>query len=54
MNNQNDAPLWQLLAALLTIYIVWGSTYLGIRFALQGGFPPFFLGGIRLEVTIWR
>lgn len=51
MNNQNDAPLWQLLAALLTIYIVWGSTYLGIRFALQGGFPPFFLGGIRFAVA---
>ncbi len=28
------------VAALLIVYIVWGSTYLGIRFALEGGFPP--------------
>lgn len=37
----------RLILALLTIYLVWGSTYLGIRFALEGGFPPFWLGGIR-------
>ena len=27
-------------AALAIVYVVWGSTYLGIRFALEGGFPP--------------
>lgn len=26
--------------ALAAVYLVWGSTYLGIRFALEGGYPP--------------
>ena len=26
--------------ALAIVYVVWGSTYLGIRFALEGGWPP--------------
>lgn len=32
--------------ALLTLYVVWGSTYLGIRFALES-YPPFLLAGMR-------
>ncbi|HUH89950.1 MAG TPA: drug/metabolite exporter YedA [Lysobacter sp.] len=32
--------------ALLTLYVVWGSTYLGIRFALES-YPPFLLAGLR-------
>ncbi len=31
---------------LLTLYLVWGSTYLGIRFALEN-YPPFLLAGMR-------
>jgi drug/metabolite transporter (DMT)-like permease len=31
--------------------VIWGSTYLAIRFALEGGFPPFLLGGIRFLVA---
>lgn len=27
--------------ALAAVYLIWGSTYLGIRFALEGGWPPF-------------
>lgn len=26
--------------ALAIVYLVWGSTYLAIRFALEGGYPP--------------
>lgn len=26
--------------ALAIVYVVWGSTYLAIRFALEGGYPP--------------
>jgi hypothetical protein len=26
--------------ALTAVYLIWGSTYLGIRFALEGGWPP--------------
>jgi drug/metabolite transporter (DMT)-like permease len=31
---------------LLTLYVIWGSTYLGIRFALES-YPPFLLAGVR-------
>lgn len=37
--------------ALAAVYVIWGSTYLAIRFALEGGFPPFLLGGIRFLVA---
>ena len=32
--------------ALLALYVIWGSTYLGIRFALES-YPPFLLAGVR-------
>jgi drug/metabolite transporter (DMT)-like permease len=28
------------VVALAIVYVVWGSTYLAIRFALEGGWPP--------------
>lgn len=37
--------------AMATLYLVWGSTYLAIRFALEGGFPPFLLGGARFLIA---
>ena len=37
--------------ALAAVYVIWGSTYLAIRFALEGGFPPFLLGGIRFTIA---
>ncbi len=37
--------------ALASVYLIWGSTYLGIRFALEGGFPPFMLGALRFLVA---
>ncbi len=44
--------------ALLALYIVWGSTYLGIRFAVET-IPPFLHAGIRFLVSglilvLWR
>jgi drug/metabolite transporter (DMT)-like permease len=36
--------------ALLTLYIVWGSTYLGIKVAIET-IPPFFHAGIRFLVS---
>jgi drug/metabolite transporter (DMT)-like permease len=42
---ESTEKTWILLA-LLTVYIVWGTTYLGIRIALQS-FPPFLLIGTR-------
>src|SRR5204863_2345541 len=35
-----------LVPALLACYVIWGSTYLGIRFALES-FPPFLQMGTR-------
>lgn len=37
--------------ALAAVYLIWGSTYLGIRFALEGGIPPFLLGSTRFLVA---
>ena len=33
--------------ALASVYILWGSTYLAIRFALES-YPPFLLGAGRM------
>src|SRR5438045_4811617 len=37
------------ILALLAVYVVWGSTYLGIKIALTG-YAPFALGAIRMVV----
>lgn len=48
---QITPPLSKLvLIALLTVYIVWGSTYFAIRYALLS-FPPFFQMGTRFLVA---
>ncbi|WP_338863346.1 drug/metabolite exporter YedA [Myxococcus stipitatus] len=44
---QAGAQRGRILLCLLTLYLVWGSTYLGIRFVLQGGMPPFLTAGAR-------
>lgn len=36
--------------ALASVYILWGSTYLAIRFALAS-YPPFLLGAIRMSIA---
>jgi drug/metabolite transporter (DMT)-like permease len=36
--------------ALLAVYVIWGSTYLAIRFAIEG-FPPFLMAGIRFVIA---
>jgi drug/metabolite transporter (DMT)-like permease len=36
--------------ALITLYIVWGSTYLGIKVAIET-IPPFFHAGIRFLIS---
>jgi drug/metabolite transporter (DMT)-like permease len=40
-----------LIFCLLALYLIWGSTYLGIRWALEGGFPPLRLGGLRFTLA---
>ncbi|NII09832.1 drug/metabolite exporter YedA [Oleiagrimonas sp. C23AA] len=41
---------WLVPLALGTLYVVWGSTYLGIRFALES-YPPFALAAIRFAIA---
>jgi drug/metabolite transporter (DMT)-like permease len=36
--------------ALFSMYVIWGSTYIAIKFGLEG-FPPFLLIGIRFYVA---
>ncbi len=40
------------LISLLLVYIIWGSTYLGIRYAVRegSGFPPFSMAALRAIV----
>ncbi|MEM7483146.1 MAG: EamA family transporter [Acidobacteriota bacterium] len=50
MTSSNALPVRPSLAAVLTafalIYIIWGSTYLAIRFAVET-IPPFTMAGVR-------
>ena len=40
----------RVVVALVTVYIVWGSTYFAIRVALES-FPPFVQGGLRFLIA---
>jgi drug/metabolite transporter (DMT)-like permease len=42
--------LTKLVLAFAAIYVIWGSTYLGIRFTIET-LPPFFTNGIRFAVA---
>jgi drug/metabolite transporter (DMT)-like permease len=50
VNHVEKSITWKGLFHLSVVYIVWGSTYLAIRLAVQpgAGFPPFWLGALRL------
>lgn len=43
---QGARDRWLVLLALAAVYVIWGSTYLGMRVGLET-LPPFFLGGAR-------
>jgi drug/metabolite transporter (DMT)-like permease len=46
-NSESAKPrLIHVICALLTVYIVWGSTYLALKYAIVG-LPPFILVGLR-------
>src|SRR5215469_7317103 len=46
LRKQQHAPLWLVVAAFAAVYTIWGSTYLGIRYAVQT-IPPFMMAGSR-------
>lgn len=39
-----------IIAAFAAVYLIWGSTYLGIRFAVET-LPPFLMGGARFLIA---
>ena len=43
---RNNKHMVMMIAAFAAIYIVWGSTYLGIKYAIET-FPPFIMAGTR-------
>jgi drug/metabolite transporter (DMT)-like permease len=40
----------KIFAAYAAFYLIWGSTYLGIRFAIET-MPPFLMGGVRFLIA---
>ena len=48
-SHPNPSPL-KIAFALVAVYLVWGSTYLAIRVALES-FPPFLMCGIRFVIA---
>ena len=44
------APAWKVWAALWTVYLVWGSTYLAIRVMVET-MPPLLAAGVRFSVA---
>ena len=47
MNKPSNLAIW---TGLITVYIVWGSTYLAIRFAIET-IPPFLMAGARFTIA---
>lgn len=43
-------PLWKLSAAFAAVYVIWGSTYLAILFAIET-LPPFTMAAVRFLVA---
>ncbi|MGD8602381.1 MAG: EamA family transporter [Gemmatimonadota bacterium] len=45
-----DPRVGLVVAAFAAVYVVWGSTYLAIRFAIES-IPPLFLGSVRFLIA---
>lgn len=45
-SSASTPPVWGVIAAFATVYLIWGSTYLGIRYAIES-IPPFLMAGTR-------
>ncbi|MCB9454303.1 MAG: EamA family transporter [Anaerolineaceae bacterium] len=46
----NLPSTWRIIAGFAAIYLIWGSTYLGIRFAIET-IPPFMMAGFRFVIA---
>ncbi|SNR53621.1 drug/metabolite exporter YedA [Hymenobacter mucosus] len=50
MSNQPTSSRTALLLAFAAVYLIWGSTYLGIRFAIES-MPPLLMAGSRYTLA---
>ncbi|MBX2844046.1 MAG: EamA family transporter [Flammeovirgaceae bacterium] len=50
MQQKNTPAVWQLVLAFGAIYIIWGSTYLAMKYAIET-MPPFLMAGIRFLIA---
>lgn len=46
----SNLPSLSVIIALIIVYLIWGSTYLGVRIALES-YPPFIMTAIRLFIS---
>lgn len=49
-HQRSPAPLWLIATALFTIYVIWGSTYLAIKYAVEA-LPPLSMAGARFLIS---
>jgi drug/metabolite transporter (DMT)-like permease len=49
-DGRSHASRAQIVAAFASIYLIWGSTYLAIRYAVET-IPPLIMGGIRFVIS---
>src|SRR5687768_12973233 len=49
-SRQRNAPTWLVVAAFAAVYVIWGSTYLGIRIAIDS-IPPLLMSGGRFLIA---
>jgi len=50
MEMQDTAPKWKILVAFAALYLIWGSTYLGIKVAIET-IPPFMMATTRFLIA---
>lgn len=48
--NDSPAPAGRVILAFAAVYVIWGSTYLAIRFAIET-VPPFLMAGVRYLIA---
>ena len=49
-DGRSHASRAEIIAAFASIYVIWGSTYLAIRYAVET-IPPFVMGGVRFLIS---
>jgi drug/metabolite transporter (DMT)-like permease len=50
MQPEGSPKRWQLVLAFASVYLIWGSTYLAIKFAIET-IPPFLMAGVRFIIS---